>query len=277
MNVGLRVELFPDSMLGSKTEVIDSMLLGEPVVTLADGAFYADYGVPDFGIVFGPFLFNSWEEAWTLTGSDWYAKQVAALEERGLKLLSSNWAYGARHLMTNTPVRAVGDLAGLRIRVPGNRIQALGFDALGAAATGMPLGEVYQALQTGVVDGVENPLSVLYGRSFQEVTSYIILTGHVLNFTTWVTSAAWFDSLTQEQQNAIVTTLYQAGIYNNVLADEADEVYMQKMIEAGITIYDPSEEVLNAFRERAKVFYTWGHEFRWSDGLYERVLEAMGR
>ena len=277
MNVGLRVELFPDSMLGSKNEVIDSMLLGEAVITLADGAFYADYGVPDFGIVFGPFLFNSWEEAWTLTGSDWYAEQAAALEGRGLRILASNWAYGARHLMTSSPVRTVDDLSGMRIRVPGNRIQALGFDAMGAAATGMPLGEVYQALQTGVVDGVENPLSVLYGRSFQEVTSYIILTGHVLNFTTWVTSADWFNSLTQEQQNALVTTLYEAGIYNNVLADEADEVYAQRMIDAGITIYSPSEEVLNAFRERARVFYTWGHEFNWSEGLYERVLEAMGR
>ena len=277
MDVGLRAELFPDSQLGSKTEVIDSMLLGEAVITLADGAFYADYGVPDFGIVFGPFLFNNWEEAWTLTQSDWYAEQVAALEERGLTLLTSNWQYGARHLLTTMPIHTVDDLQGVRVRVPGNQIQALGFDALGAAATGMPLGDVYQALQTGVVDGVENPLSVLYGRGFQEVTSYLILTGHVHNFTTWVTSADWFATLTPEQQDALRTSMYQAGIYNNVLAEQADITYLQALEDAGITVTLPSPEVLEGFRERARSFYDLGDTFGWSEGLYERVLQAMGR
>jgi tripartite ATP-independent transporter DctP family solute receptor len=277
MNVGLRAELFPDSQLGSKTDVIDSMLLGEAVITLADGAFYADYGVPDFGIVFGPFLFNNWEEVWTLSRSDWYAQQVAELEARGLTLLASNWQFGQRHLMTKAPVRTADDLTGMRIRVPANRIQTLGFEALGAAAVGMPIGEVYQALQTGVVDGVENPLSVLYSRGFYEVTDYIILTSHVYNFTTWVTSADWLATLTQEQRDALTTTMYEAGIYNNTLAQEANNQYLQRLIDAGVTVYDPSKEVLDGFRERARTFYGQGDEFGWSEGLYERVLQAMGR
>lgn len=86
----MKITLYPDSQLGSKNELIDSMLLGEPVATLADGAFYADYGVPDFGIVFGPFLFDDWDQCWTLIESDWYAEQSAKLEEQGLKLLASN-------------------------------------------------------------------------------------------------------------------------------------------------------------------------------------------
>ena len=60
-NVGLTIELFPDSQLGAKNDLIDQMLLGEPVMTLADGAFFADYGVKDMGIVFGPYLFSSWD------------------------------------------------------------------------------------------------------------------------------------------------------------------------------------------------------------------------
>lgn len=61
-NGTMEIILYPDSQLGDKSELIDSMLLGENVATLADGAFYADYGVPDFGIVFGPFLFDNWEQ-----------------------------------------------------------------------------------------------------------------------------------------------------------------------------------------------------------------------
>ena len=277
MDVGLRAELFPDSQLGSKNEVIDSMLLGEAVITLADGTFYADYGVPDFGIAHGPFFFQNWDEVWTLHDSEWFDEQIATLQDRGITMLSHNWRFGARHLMTTSPVRTVDDLQGLRIRVPANRIQTLGFDAMGAAATGMPLGDVYQALQTGVVDGVENPLSVLYGRMFHEVTDYIILTGHMLNATTWVTSADWFATLTPEQQNALIDTLNAAGEYNNRLAEEADAYYIQRFRDAGITIYEPSEATLQEFRDRSQIFYTWGHEFGWSDGLHERVMGALGR
>lgn len=108
----VRMSLFPSSQLGSKTDVIDQMLAGSPVITLADGAFYADQGVPDFGITFAPFLFETWEDCWTLTESEWYREQLAALEQKGLKILCSNWIYGERHtLLTPTPTpMALGDV-----------------------------------------------------------------------------------------------------------------------------------------------------------------------
>ena len=83
------------------------MLIGEPVCTLADGAFYADYGVADFGIVFAPFLFDNWEQCWKLIESDWYKDQCAQLEKKGLKIISSKWVYGARHTLTVKPVNKV--------------------------------------------------------------------------------------------------------------------------------------------------------------------------
>ena len=86
----MAIEIYPDSQLGDKSSLIDSMLLGENVCTLADGAFYADYGVPDFGIVFGPFLFDSWDQVWKLVDSDWYKEQCGKLEEKGLKIIASN-------------------------------------------------------------------------------------------------------------------------------------------------------------------------------------------
>ncbi|MBE5809088.1 MAG: C4-dicarboxylate ABC transporter substrate-binding protein, partial [Clostridiales bacterium] len=91
-DVDLTLELFPDSQLGNKTDIIDQMLLGEPVMTLADGAFFADYGVPDMGIVFGPFLFDNWDQCWKLLESDWWAEQCAKLNDMGLKMVAANWA-----------------------------------------------------------------------------------------------------------------------------------------------------------------------------------------
>ena len=268
---------YPDSQLGSKNELIDSMMLGEPVCTLADGAFYADYGVPDFGIVFGPFLFDSWDECWTLIESDWYDDQCAQLETKGLKILSSNWKYGARHTLTVSPVNTVDDLAGMKIRVPNNQIQSYGFDALGAVSTGMDLGDVYQALQTKTIDGAENPIATLYGRKLHEVAKYLILDGHVLNFTTWVCSADWFNSLTEEQQTWLVETGNEAGLYNNEVLDEQEEEYLQMMKDEGVTVVEPTEEVLQGFKDKAQSFYDQGATFGWSDGLYDTVCEAMGK
>lgn len=272
----LKLELYPDSQLGSKNELIDGMTLGETYITLADGAFYADYGVPDFGIVFGPFLFDDWDQCWTLIESDWYADMCSQLEEKGLKLVASNWKYGERHTLTKDPVNTVEDLAGMKIRVPSNQIQSVGFDVLGATSTGMDLGDVYQALQTGTIDGAENPLATLYGRKLHEVAKYLILDGHVKNFTTWVMSADVFDSLTPEQQELLVSTGEEAGLYNNELVDESDDEYLQMMIDEGVTVVDPSEEVLAEFKEKAQAFYEMGDTFGWSDGLYETVRAAMG-
>ncbi|GHS94904.1 C4-dicarboxylate ABC transporter [Synergistales bacterium] len=272
----LKIELFPDSQLGSKNKLIDSMLLGEPVVTLADGAFYADYGVKDFGIVFGPFLFDSWNECWKLVDSDWYKQQEAALESKGLKLLGSNWIYGARHTLTNKPVNTVDDLKGMKIRVPGNKIQSIGFDVLGAASTGMDLGDVYQALQTGTIDGAENPLATLYGRKLHEVAKYLILDGHVKNFTTLVCSVSVFNSLTSEQQALLLSTCKEAGVYNNELQIASEAGYLQKMVDEGkVTVVNPSAEVLAGFKAKAEAFYAQGATFGWSDGLYDRVKATM--
>lgn len=272
----MEIVLYPDSQLGDKSELIDSMLLGENVATLADGAFYADYGVPDFGIVFGPFLFDNWDQCWTLIESDWYKDQCAKLEDKGLKLLASNWAYGARHTLTVKPVNTVDDLAGMKIRVPNNKIQSLGFDVLGATSTGMALGDVYQALQTKTIEGAENPLSTLYGRKLQEVAKYLILDGHVLNFTTWVCSNDWFNSLTAEQQQLLLDTGKEAGVYNNQVQAASEQDYLQKMKDEGVTVVEPSQEVLDGFRAKAMAFYDMGDQFGWSDGLYDTVRAAMG-
>jgi len=272
----MAIEVYPDSQLGDKNSLIDSMMLGENVCTLADGAFYADYGVPDFGIVFGPFLFDSWDQCWALTESDWYAEQCAKLEEKGLKIIASNWKYGDRHTLTVNPVNTVDDLAGMKIRVPNNAIQTEGFNALGATATGMALGDVYQALQTKTIDGAENPLATLYGRKLHEVAKYLILDGHVKNFTTWVVSADWFNGLTADQQQWLIETAKEAGEVNNKTLDEQEAEYLQKMKDEGVTVVEPSEEVLAGFREKSKAFYEKGASFGWSDGLYDTVRAAMG-
>ena len=272
----IKIELYPDSQLGSKSELIDGMQIGEPYVTLCDGSFYADYGVPDFSITYAPYLFDSWDQCWTLIESDWYKEQCDKLEEKGLKLICSNWIYGMRHTLTSKKVECLADLKGLKIRVPNNRIQAESFNVLGATATGMDLGDVYQALQTGTIDGAENTLSTLYGRKLHEVARYLFMDGHVMNFTTWVCSADWFNSLTQEQQDLLTETGKEAGLYNNELQQSSEDEYLQKMIDEGVEVTYPTDEVMEELKTAAAKIYDEADSFGWSEGLYDTVRAAMG-
>lgn len=269
----MKLELFPSSQLGSKNDIIDQMQAGSAVITIADGAFYADRGVPDFGIVFGPYLFETWDDCWKLIESDWYKEQSAKLEEKGIKLLTSNWIYGDRHTLTKEPVRTVSDLEGMKIRVPDNTIQIKGFEVIGATPTPMALDEVYTSLQQGTIDGLENPLPVLYNGKFHEVAKYLTLDGHIKNFTTWITGTDFFNTLTAEQQQLLIDTGNEAGLYNNDLQEEATEEVLAKFEAEGVEIIevDPAE-----FAKAAEEFYSLP-EFTstWSEDLYQTVKEAM--
>lgn len=268
----IKVELFPSSQLGSKTDLIDQMIAGAPVCTIADGAFYAERGVPDFGIVFAPYLFDSWEECWKLTESDWYAEQSAKLQENGLKILASNWIYGDRHTMTKKPVHSPEDLEGMKVRVANSMIFIKGFECLGATPTPMALGDVYTALQQGTIDGLENPLPVLYNGKFQEVSKYLVLDGHVKNFTTWVMGNDFFNSLTPEQQTILIETAEEAGIKNNEFQAAAEQEVLSKLVTEGVTVYEPTEEERAAFREASLAFYEYPEiSGQWTEGLYETV------
>jgi len=190
-----------------------------------------------------------------------------------LKILTANWVYGDRHLLVKKPVRKLADLKGMKVRVPNNTIQIKGFEVLGAVPTPMPLGEVYTALQQGVVDGLENPIPVLYKGKFAEVAKYLVLTGHVKNFTTWICGTKVFNSLTPEQQKILMEAGDAAGAYNNSVYADLEKDCLEKMRASGVEVIEVD---LSEFKEAAKKFYELP-EFtsKWSPNLYQTVKNAM--
>ena len=267
------MKIYPSSQLGSKNDLIDQMLAGDSVITLADGAFYSDRGVKDLGILFGPYFFDSWEQCWRMTRSEWYKEQMEKLKKKGLKVLTSNWIYGDRHTLTIKPVKKVADLKGMKIRVPNNIIQIKGFQVLGATPTPMALGEVYTSLQQGTIDGLENPLTVIYNGKFHEVAKYLILDGHVKNYTTWVCGTKFFNKLLPEQQKILMETGNEAGLYNNVVQQKLEKETLKKLKKEGVKVLDISRE---EFKEKAKSFYSDPViTSSWSPGLYDKVQNSM--
>ncbi len=271
-----KIELYPSSQLGSKDDVMDQMVAGEPVCTLTDGAFFYDRGVKDMGIVFGPFLFDNWDQAFKLNASQWYQDQSKQVEEKAhLKIIGADWKYGARHTLTTKPINKVEDFKGMKIRVPTNNIQVKGFEVLGATPTPMALGEVYTSLQQGTIDGVENPLAVLYNGKFHEVAKYLLLDGHVFNITNLVVGTDFYNSLTPEQQKLLVETCHEAGLYQNKIVEDSEADILAKFKAEGVTVVEPSPEFKKTLVETSKKFYTLPDFKDWTPGLYDTVKKAM--
>ncbi|WMC92124.1 C4-dicarboxylate TRAP transporter substrate-binding protein [Kineothrix sp. MB12-C1] len=271
----MKLEVFPSGQLGSKSDLIDQILAGDSVVCIGNGPFLADRGAPDLGIMQAPYLFETWEELDTLVASDWWAEQMTQLEGAGLKVIAGNWRYGVRHTITTKPVTSPEDIKGMKIRTQGSTVHVKGFEVLGAAPTPMPLTEVYTSLSQGTIDGLENPLSVIYSGKFQEVAKNLMLDGHIRDLSQIVISNDFFNSLTEEQQGWLLQTAQEAGERQNELAAIADEESLQKLKDEGVTV---TEVDFGAFRTAAEPFYEdTTLTGAWSDGLVDRVKEIIGQ
>ncbi|WP_181706531.1 C4-dicarboxylate TRAP transporter substrate-binding protein [Chthonobacter rhizosphaerae] len=263
------MELYPSSQLGSKKDVTEQAMMGMNVMTLTDVGFLADYD-PDLGALFGPFLTDDPQKLFKLYEGPWFKEKAEALREKGVRIVMSNYLYGVRHLISKKPVRTPEDLAGMKIRVPNNVMQIKTFEAMGATATPLPLGETFPALSQGVIDGVENPLSVLYGQRFQEEAKYLSLIGYLTNVSLIVGGEAFFSTLTPEQMAIVEETARETGLYSQKMAAENDAEFIEKMKEAGVEVIEVDKA---PFREKTKSVY--GEFPEWSEGLYEKIQAEL--
>lgn len=263
------LELYPSSQLGSKGDVMDQAMMGMNVVTITDVGFLADYE-PDLSALYGPFLAENSEKLLKIYESPWFEEKNQILKDHGVHLVITNYNYGDRHIIAKKPIRTPEDLEGLKIRVPDNPIQIKAFEAMGATPTPMPLADVYPALTQGVIDGAENPLSVLYGQKLHEPAKYLSLINYLTTVAVWMGGEAFFSTLPEDQLQLIHETGYEAGLYSQELAKESEEEFKKLMQEEGVEIIEPDRE---AFREKAMQVYEQFPE--WSPNLYETLQEQL--
>lgn len=265
------LELYPSSQLGAKKDVIEQGLLGVNVITIADVGFLTDYD-PDLGILFGPYLTDDAESLFKIYESDWFKEKEAELQEQGIHIVIKNYLYGTRQLLATKKVETPDDLKGMKIRTPNNIMQIRAIEAMGGTPTPMPLGDVYPALTQGVIDGVENPLPVLFGQKLHEQAKELSMISYLQNTSLWLGGQAYFDTLDPEVVEMLHETGYEAGLYSQELAAAEDEKILEAMQDAGVTVTYPDVE---PFREKAMAVYDQFPE--WSEGLYEEIRSQLGQ
>lgn len=268
-NGEITLALYPSSQLGSKQDVTEQAMMGMNVITLSDVAFLADYE-PDLGILFGPYLTDDPQKLFKIYESDWFKQKNESLKKKGIHVVMNNYLYGTRQIISKKPIRTVDDLAGLKIRVPNNVMQIKAIQAMGATPTPMPLGEVYPALTQGVIDGVENPISVLQGQKLYEQARYLTMVNYLTNTSVWIGGEAFFGTLSPEQLEMIHQTGYEAGVYSQKLTLERDAEMLKTMQAAGVEVIYPDT---GPFQKKAREVYSQFPE--WTPGLYETIQQQL--
>ncbi|MDI5920160.1 TRAP transporter substrate-binding protein DctP [Halomonas sp. LR5S13] len=209
----ITVSIFGNSQLGSEVETGSEVQGGRTlqstiITTGAMSSFYDDYQ-----LMTAPFIFDNWRQAWTFFDSEWFADFMSGtIEEADMRYLGTFDDGGGFVAFTNNErlIKTVEDLEGLNIRTEENPGHVAIMKSLGASATPLPWGEVITALETGLADGQFNAPVLNTTYNFDEVTDYTTLTGHVYNSAAWLVSEEWFQSLTEAQQEAIVTSAREA-------------------------------------------------------------------
>jgi TRAP-type transport system periplasmic protein len=265
----ITLDLYPSSRLGAKKDVTEQAMMGLNVITITDVGFLTDFD-EDLGILFGPYLTDDPQKLFKLYESDWFKKKNEALQKKGVHIVMTNYLYGVRHMLTKKPVNTLADLKGMKIRVPNNTMQIKAIEAMGATPTPMPLGEVYPALTQGLIDGVENPISVLYGQKLHEQAKFLIMNGYLTNTSLWVGGEAFFSKLPAAQLKLIHDTAFDAGLYSQKIVTDLDNEMIGKMKAEGVTVITPD---IAPFRAATKAVYT---QFpKWTKGLYEQIQAEL--
>lgn len=242
------VEIYPNSQLYKDKEELEALQMGAVQMLAPSLAKFGPLGVPEFELFDLPMLFKDRDDLRKITEGEVGQSLMAKLEDKGVKGLAY-WDNGFKIMTANSPVVAPDDFLGLKMRIQSSKILEAQFQALGAVPQVMAFSEVYQALQTGVVDGTENTPSNTYTQRVNEVQSHATVSNHgYIGYAVIVNKPFW-DGLPDDVRADLEKAMAEATTYANDIAEDENATALQAMRDAGTTeFHDMTEE------ERAEWF-----------------------
>jgi len=243
----IEVKLFPGGTLGGDVQTLASVQGGTVEMSVMNAGILSGT-VPQFGVVDLPFLFSTPQEADAVMDGPVGTQLAERLPAQRLVGLGF-WELGFRHLTNERrPVNTVEDVQGLKIRVVQSAVPVSTFNTLGANAVPLPYPELYSALETGTVDGQENPLANIVNAKFTEVQKYLTLTGHQYNPQIVIVSKTFWDRLDADEQALLQEAATEARDYQRQVSRDANDGFLQEIRESGMEVVELSPEQLQGFR-----------------------------
>ena len=228
------VEFYADGQLGDEGELLQKLRLGTVQFTLVSSIM--TNVAPEFALFDMPFLVQNREHLKAIDAEIVQTELAPKAEAGGLKLLST-WENGFRHITNNVrPINTPADLEGLKIRTPSSEWRVAMFKEWGANPTPMSFSEVFVALQTGTMDGQENPLTNITGANFQEVQKYLSMTGHVYSPSYLTTGLETWNALPADVSAAVIEVAASVQSWSLDEGEKADTELADKVAAAGVEI-----------------------------------------
>ena len=249
----IKVKLFAGGLLGNDVSMVSSLQGGTQEMTIPDTSTLVGIaGLKEFGLINLPFVLNSSQEADALLDGPWGQKLMAKLPEKGLVGLGF-WENGFRQISNNRhPINKAEDISGLKLRVIQNPLFIDTFKALGANALPMPFPEVYTALETGTVDGQENPLATLIASKFYEVQKHTVISNHIYSVWAFLISKKFWDKLSPDEQKILTEAANEATAFERKTIRAFDATALEEIKAKGIQVTTLSDEETAKLREITK-------------------------
>jgi tripartite ATP-independent transporter DctP family solute receptor len=273
----VKVSVFPAGQLGGERELVEATKLGTIQMCMVSAAIAGSY--KEAQVLDIPYLFSSAPIAWKVMDG-WFGKEMAddCLKKTGMRVL----AYGETGFRNFTssarPIKSPADLKGLKIRVMESPVYVNMIKAFGAAPTPIAWTEAYSAMQQKVVDGHENPVSVILSFKIYEVQKYLCLDGHSYGVDFILINEKFFQGLPKETQLILKASAINAGLIGRGIQQLNSAIGLSALKEKGMEIYSPNARERAEFRGLAQkpvVDYIEKQIGRpWVDKLFKAVKEA---
>jgi tripartite ATP-independent transporter DctP family solute receptor len=263
-----KISVFGGSTLGNDRDLIEGLKIGTVDIWVG-GAGVLSAASNTARIFTVPFMFSDIDHFGKVYNGKVGEEITSRIEKESGYRVISYWLRGPRWLTTKTKVEKPDDLKGLKIRVPDSPVFVKSFARLGASPTPMAFGEVFTSLQQGVIDGQENPLSLIYTSKFNEVVKFLGKTEHVLKPIAVVMSAKRLQAL-GDQAKAVVAAANGAAkkyVTDKVIA--GDEDFLKKLQAGGMTLVNVDKA---AFQKKLEGFVD--QEFPEVKEVHEMILKA---
>ena len=229
----VKVDVYPNSSLFGDGKEMEALLLGEVQMLAPSLAKFEQYAKP-VQIFDLPFLFDNMEAVDRFQASPEGRGLLTSMEDKNITGLAY-WHNGLKVMSANKPLREPSDARGLKFRVQASAVLEEQFKAVRANPRKMSFAEVYQGLQTGVVNGAENPYSNIYSQKMHEVQKYITESNHGLLDYMLITNTKFWDGLPADVRDELNKIIAEVTVEVNKQADALNEGDKQRILEAGTT------------------------------------------
>lgn len=245
----VKIELYPNSALYKDKEEMEALQLGAVQMLAPAPGKFGPLGVKEFEVLDLPYLFDNMAVAQRVTQGPVGQQLLKKLDAKGIAGLAF-WDNGFRVFTSNKPVRRPGDLKGQKIRIQSSKVTEAQMRDVGALPQVLAFGELYQALQTGVVDGQENPVTHVYTQKFYEVQKYMTLTNHTYHGYVVIANKKFWDGLPPDIRNALTAALKETTAYFYKMAKQEDDAALEAVRKTGkIEIYTPTPQEMAEWKK----------------------------